>query len=323
MDVSQLKPLPALCFDDLTPARSRDKDYFAFYGIDFENRLDGVEHFFGALPVAGHQIATHYYCQASRSPILYVMHGYFDHVGLFSHIIDWGLQQGYAVVAFDLPGHGLSDGEEASISDFEQYRKVLEGVLKLTSCCGDGPYHLVAQSTGCAIVMDYLQQTSYRPFEKMVFLAPLVRPVHWWWIRLQMLLGRGTMQTVKRRFVRNSHDEEFLQFLAEQDSLQARIISVPWLHALKMWIKRFHTAQPISGLSLMVIQGTGDGTVDWRYNLRLIERKFPGLILHKISHARHHMANESEPIRREFLSLMEAYLLQGKNLLQGKKEPQE
>ena len=44
-------------------------------------------------------------------------------------MIEWALDQGFAVIACDLPGHGLSSGERASIKDFAEYQSTLQGLL--------------------------------------------------------------------------------------------------------------------------------------------------------------------------------------------------
>ncbi|WP_423811416.1 alpha/beta hydrolase, partial [Pseudomonas aeruginosa] len=40
---------------------------------------------------------------------LLLMHGYYDHMGLYRHVVDWALGMGFSVLACDLPGHGLSE----------------------------------------------------------------------------------------------------------------------------------------------------------------------------------------------------------------------
>ncbi|MEB3734885.1 alpha/beta hydrolase [Halopseudomonas pachastrellae] len=58
------------------------------------------------------------------------------HMGLYRHLIQWGAGAAYAVLAFDLPGHGLSSGERASIDCFLRYQKVLDGVCWSKPCSG-------------------------------------------------------------------------------------------------------------------------------------------------------------------------------------------
>ena len=48
-----------------------------------------------------------------------------------------------------------------------------------------------------------------------------------------------------------------------------------------------------------MIQGTDDDTVDWRYNLAILERLYPELELTLINGAKHHLVNETEIYRDE------------------------
>ena len=102
----------------------------------------------------------------------------------------------------------------------------------------------------------------------------------------------------------NSHDAEFLHFLRREDPLQSRQLSARWVSALKQWLTRFEAA-PVCAKALFVVQGTGDTTVDWRYNLQAIARKFPLAHIDTISEARHHLVNESQPYRESLYELLD------------------
>ena len=52
-----------------------------------------------------------------------------------------------------------------------------------------------------------------------------------------------------------------------------------------------------SEVPVQIIQGTDDGTVDWRKNLPLIREKFPTGCAHLLDNARHHLVNESAAFR--------------------------
>jgi acylglycerol lipase len=50
---------------------------------------------------------------------LIILHGLKDHSGRYSEIADDMVQHGFAVYAFDMRGHGRSDGKKAYVSDFD------------------------------------------------------------------------------------------------------------------------------------------------------------------------------------------------------------
>ena len=289
----------------LGAAPSDDGGYRAFYQLDSKAEFPQFQHSLGQICCGQFDIAVQCWHQADASGTLYLVHGLFDHVGLYGHLIRMGLAQGMNVVCFDLPGHGLSSGPRAEIETFAQYRQALEAVL----ACTDGlarPRHVVAQSTGGAAVMDYLQQTDDSMFAGVVLLAPLIWPQGWRGVSLAHAVLRLLVQSIPRSFAENSHDAAFLRFLRE-DPLQPRVITVVWLSALKQWLKAFLRRAPCPA-AMLVLQGDADTTVDWRRNMPELQKRFPQARIETLDSARHHLANEHVPIRDPMLARIAEYL---------------
>lgn len=283
--------------------------YFRFYGLDFENHFS-VQHRFGYVEGDEFNIALHYFCPVKPRGTVFVVHGYYDHVGIYTHLIEYFLSRNYAVVSYDQPGHGLSTGERSSIDSFSQYVEVLQHCLSICGGNCSGPFHIVGQSMAGSIIMTYLLQNRYTnencPFDRIVLLAPLVHPSGWWIGRWIHGFGKYFIKQQARSFVVNTHDGEFLEFLENRDSLQSTILPMRWVTSLKAWIRQFHLL-PTSLLSVVVIQGTDDQTVDWPYNMKVIEEKFPNLTIHYLTGARHQLVNESEPYRKTLFDRMDAF----------------
>jgi alpha-beta hydrolase superfamily lysophospholipase len=284
---------------------SDEQAYLKFYGLDIAGEFAGVDHALGKIESDGEQLAVHVWWRADAESTLLLVHGYFDHVGLFRHMVRFGLERGSNVVAFDLPGHGLSSGKVATIASFDHYRHAIADVLKAVESV-PGERQVIAQSTGAAAMMDYLTTQPWPQLDKVVLLAPLVRPRNWLRARVGHLLLHRFRDDLPRGFAENSSDREFLRFV-RTDPLQSQTLSVVWVGALQRWLKEF-LKRPGRSLPLLVIQGDADGTVDWKYNLRQIERLFPNAKFHTIAGAGHHLVNESASIRSNYLALVDAYL---------------
>ena len=99
------RPLNWQAFDPLDEVSRR---YAEYYGLDFSTEVPDLEHGFGYFEAAGHTISVHGWRPAVARGTVLICHGYFDHVGLYRHLIAHVLELGYAVLAYDLPGHGLS-----------------------------------------------------------------------------------------------------------------------------------------------------------------------------------------------------------------------
>ncbi|NER40232.1 alpha/beta hydrolase [Bacillus megaterium NBRC 15308 = ATCC 14581] len=84
-----------------------------------------------------------------------LLHGYYDHAGVLSTVIRFLIQQGFHVLTFDLPGHGLSTGERGAISEFFSIQKVLEKSY-VDTCLRSLPVYIVAHSTGASAAVDYI-----------------------------------------------------------------------------------------------------------------------------------------------------------------------
>lgn len=287
------------------PLSPQAQDYQRFYGLDLP-----VTSWLGGFSVAGFDLAGQVWLPQAPVATLFLLHGYYDHMGLYRHVIDWALGQGFAVIACDLPGHGLSSGARASIADFAVYQQVLHALFEQARLLDlPRPWHLCGQSTGGAIVIDHLLHCAEQsPADgQVILLAPLVRPRAWGWSKLSYRVLHHFVDGIERRFTANTNDPAFLAFL-QDDPLQPRRLPTAWVGALMAWVRRIEAA-PHSGRRLLVVQGEADGTVDWPYNLKVLKDKFdePDILL--LPQARHHLANELPDIRQCYFAFLDQRLL--------------
>lgn len=287
------------------PLSSQALDYQRFYGLDLP-----AHSWLGGFSVAGFDLVGQVWLPQEPVATLFLLHGYYDHMGLYRHVIAWALQQGFAVIGCDLPGHGLSSGERASIADFAIYQQVLDALFEQARRLDlPRPWHLCGQSTGGAIVVDHLLHCGEQsPADgQVILLAPLVRPRAWHWSKLSYRVLRHFVDGIERRFSANTNDPAFLAFL-KADPLQPRRLPTAWVGALMAWIKRIEAA-PHSRRRPLIVQGEADGTVDWPYNLRVLKEKFaePQILL--LPEARHHLANELPDIRQRYFTFLDQRLL--------------
>ena len=294
-------------FSGLRVASTPEQDYFAWYGLDFENRIPGVVHHFGTLEAAGFRIASHLYEPRRPRGTCVLLHGYFDHAGLFGKLIAHCLEKRYAVLVWDLPGHGLSSGPQASIDSFESYVDVLSDVLDHHAPRLQAPLVGIGQSTGGAVLMAWAfrrrRLAAECPFARIVLLAPLVRPAEWTKVRVMHTLLKPFRDGIERTFMENSGDPEFLAFL-QRDPLQSRRLPVRWVSAMRRWVTDFLAEAP-TDYAPRVIQGDADATVDWRWNLEQIRHRFPAARIELLPGARHHLVNEATALREQAFAAME------------------
>lgn len=279
-------------------------NYLEFYGFFEVLKAIEVEFFWGyrSAGTIG-RVATHYWRVPRAKGHVLLVHGLFDHMGLFLPLVRHLLEQGYSVIGIDLPGHGLSDGEATRIDSFNDYRDaLLETAQFFEPETAAGPLYGVGQSTGAAALMnvEFFLASAGRAslFERLVFLGPLVQPRKWsvarWFYKL---LGRRIKNVARDFSVANTHDIEFHNFLKSYDPLQARRLSTRWVGALDEWVRNF-AEQPVVDTPLLIVQGTADMVVDWQANVPLIKAHFTCVQVNMIEGARHHLANEADPWRK-------------------------
>lgn len=304
--------------------------YCDFYQLRFQNF---AQHFTGYVSLSGYQIAVQAWVPAAPRGTCFIVHGYFDHVGLYRHLIAWALAHELTVLAFDLPGHGLSSGEPVSIPDFFEYQHVLDGMIAvaedgLSVGCAPKPWRAIGQSTGAGILLDYLLGASAQdalekskqadsevvddgaaenesepesvgpPWEQIALLAPLVRVTSWGGVNVTYQLLHWFQDRVPRGFGVNSHDQAFLNFQKYEDPMQIRYVSAQWVGSMIRWARRIEGAKPCQ-FSPIILQGDEDTTVDYVFNLPVLSEKFAQPKIIMLPNGRHHLVNESEKIRAE------------------------
>ena len=178
--------------------------FLSHYGLNSLSVPWPVRHNLGIVDSGSYRLV----CQTFDIPAeqqqgrIVIVHGYYDHVGLYRHIIAYCLSRGLSVLTFDLPGHGLSSGDPAGINSFDEYSQALvDCLMSNTGQEHRGPWHIMAQSTGASAVINCLLYPDRFPLghtDKIIFLAPLIRPLNWTRGQLTFWLVRWLVKQVKR-----------------------------------------------------------------------------------------------------------------------------
>lgn len=290
-------------FAEAAPNTALLDDYLQFYQLDFSADYPDARHHCGTVPSGGEQLFVHRWLQPGARANLVLVHGYFDHSGIYDKLVGYGLSRGCNVLIFDLPGHGLSTGERASIDDFAAYGLAVHDSV-IAAQLPALPFFALGQSTGCAALMELARHHPW-PFARVALLAPLVRPAGWRGVQLGHALLHRFTDSLERKFNRNSSDSEFLAFL-RSDPLQSHRLSLRWVGALRRWLRSLPLADLGVGPAL-VVQGQRDTTVGWRYNMKAIVRLFPGSEIYYLPGAGHQLANESAAIRADYAAALDRH----------------
>lgn len=288
----------------------RLKEYYKLYQF---NRLpNDVDYSAGFHWLSDTQLFLQYFsCKFAKGTVVLV-HGYTDHSGLYRHMIEHLVRNQWNVFTYDLPGHGVSSGEALAIDSFDNYVAQLQHLLNHYRASFVGPVVMMGQSMGGSIVLSFLaasseQQKKAWSISGSVMLAPMIRPADYDWMNRLYPFFYWWLGRLKRRFAQSSHDQAFLDFRSQRDPLQHRYISMKWIGAMLKWVKRIEKSNPIDDDAL-IVQGTGDQTVNWQHNVQQLERLCPQAQWIVIEDARHHLVNESESFRKKVFDAVDEYL---------------
>jgi alpha-beta hydrolase superfamily lysophospholipase len=193
----------------------------------------------------------------SSNGTVFVIHGYLAHPLQHAALIRRLLAEDYTVVAPELPGHALSDGERGGIEDFADYGRFLAAVTHYLDGALPEPWHAVGHSTGATTIYEFLRQHP-DPFASVVFVAPLVRSRFYRVSRVGRFLSRPFVDEVNTGY---------------DDPLGVQRMPLSWFDAQVAWNRRFPDYPEISR-EILVLQGTADHVVAWRYNRRALTDAF-------------------------------------------------
>ena len=85
------------------------------------------------------------------------------------------------------------------------------------------------------------------------------------------------------------------------------MMGMDWILAMSKWMQEMEQ-RPACRIPVWLAQGAQDQTVDWRYNLDFVRRKFRLQTLLMLEEGSHQLINERADIRAALTGLIPAFL---------------
>ena len=174
--------------------------------------------------------------EGEPAAVLAVVHGYGEHGGRYAFLVDAMASRGYAVVTFDLRGHGHSPGPRGHIRRFNDYVADTGAFLARVGRTFPGrPVLLLGHSMGGLIAVAFAEQggEATRKIAGLVLSSPFVGvrlPVPAIQVKAARLLSRIVPTLRMTNPLRNeqlSHDPVVVA-AAGADPLNHRVTTVRW-----------------------------------------------------------------------------------------------
>ncbi len=278
-------------------------DYRFFYHLP---EADSIIHRIGQITINSQRIVCQSWSPPNPEKTVLIVHGLYEHAGIYSKLIRYYLSRNQRVCLFDTVGHGLSEGHPAAVKSFQIYLDILDAVSAMFVDVHQCQLNAIGQSTGGGVLIHHQLRQPKSRFQQVITLGPLLRCSGWWWVtRLNRVL-RLFLEDIPRNFSASSHDQGFVTFLKDADPLQSQTLSLQWITAMVAAEAQFYEYSG-SENPLIVIQGDADEVVDWRYNLPQFKQRFKQLEVSMIPGAMHQLAFEADNYYQQVCDVLDGY----------------
>ncbi len=100
-----------------------------------------------------------------------------------------------------------------------------------------------------------------------------------------------------------------MNFLKNNDPLQAKYMSTSWIESYFQWYLKMETnREKRIRTKLLVIQGDKDSVVGWKYNLPFLKEKFVDSEIYMVKKARHELLKEKQKYLDQVFYKMQEFL---------------
>jgi lysophospholipase len=245
------------------------------------------------------------------------------------------LQRGFAVVAFDWRGQGLSDRElsnrtKGHVDDFSLYERDLEALIaQVVEPFCPKPWFALGHSMGAAILLDQARE-GRSPFARLVLTAPMIDFNGLRFPRLArglaLLLdlaglggafvpGGGGRTIVAKPFEGNPLTSDAARFARVRAILDAepRLAigdpTIGWVHAAFRLMAKFTDPEFPRRVMVptLVLSASSDHVVDALATERFASRLKAGRMI-PLGQSRHEILLERDSIRAQFWAAFDAFL---------------
>ncbi len=178
-------------------------------------------------------------------------------------------QDGTALAAPDLRGHGRSEGTRGNIDSFKRYLEDVEATLRWVQASWPGkPIILLGESMGASIAIQYIANKQRLPnsvpLAGLALVSPVLRPAIQptigeavRYLRLLLTAPSRPAMPVTGLEELGCRDNDFNDQL-RADPLFVRHVSVRFLNNLTIWLRQARRKAAEVKLPLLVLQGERD-----------------------------------------------------------------
>ncbi|NJO80402.1 MAG: alpha/beta hydrolase [Cyanobacteria bacterium RM1_2_2] len=250
----------------------------------------------------GTQRYEQFWRPASPKAAVAIVHGYAEHSGRYANFAVNLAQQNFAVYAFDLRGHGKSEGERGYVNSLNEFAADLEIFLRaVRQREADQPLFLLGHSMGgtIATLFTIQLQQSHSLLQGLILSGPLLK------VGLAALLGYPlsvlshfwpNLPTIRLDSTAISRDAAVVEGYQIDPLVYHGRLSAQTVTAILQATQQIQAQQQRISLSLLILHGTADRLATVAGSQLLYQQaQSPDKTLKCYTGLYHEVLNESAP----------------------------
>ena len=251
--------------------------------------IENVDSIYCPFTFEDYNLSAYLFMPKNPRGTIFFSHGYGSYTFNYHRLINFLVNERYAVYAFDLPGHGLSSGERGGIKNFDEYGKAINAFIEKGKTL-DLPtqWYAVGQSTGCSAFYEHASKNgSY--FIKYFFASPLIRTTKYHLSKVGLFIIGPFVKDVGTPW---------------KNELAVDRVPLSWFKELVKWNKNIKDYDKLS-MDIIVIFSNKDKVVDVKYNSKFLESKIVDLKVKNIKEGSHNLFRDKSILNETFPMLLE------------------
>ena len=286
------------------PLSSQGLDYQRFYGLDLPVRQSWL----GGFKAAGFELVGQVWLPQRPVATLFLLHGYYDHMGLYCHVIEWALGQGSrsSVATSQAMGCRVANGPASLISPSTSRCSMLCSNRPVCSTChahGICAGRALAGDRGGSRAAPRRAEPGRWPSDPAGAFGAATLVVL---VETQLLRAAPLRQRHRAALQREQQRSGVPAVHGGRPTATAAVAD--GLGRGPGGLGQAYRGRAAQRAATGDRAGEADATVDWPYNLKVLKAKFAEPQILMLPEARHHLANELPAIRQRYFAFIDQRL---------------
>ncbi|MEM1025084.1 MAG: lysophospholipase [Myxococcota bacterium] len=237
-----------------------------------------------------------------------LVHGYGEHSGRYAEVAESWTRRGLSVTAFDLRGHGRSEGPRGHVDRFEDYHRDLDAVSDFVRTQSEHRPFLFGHSMGGLLSLHFLVQRGVEAWRGLALSSPYVGlelEVPAWKVAMGRVLNHVTPSLGLATDLKGAQVASDPEIAARYDidPLNNKKATVRWFQESQRAMEEVFAGASELDIQTLLLFAGGDVVASPAASRRLAQA-LPSVEAEELAGLQHEILNEPKPTRE---GLIERY----------------